>query len=517
MSFQDVHDQWGKGILELSIRWQQSVLDHTSNYTRTSTPLQSAECLRSFIKTGLLNFNDMQHKPERFFAAHRLLASKILGGFGIRFTVQFNLFAGSILGLGDPEQIQLLHAMQRNGDLGCFALTEVGAGVLSGFIVETTATYDDASNEFIISTPTVKSEKNWISQGLTADYVVVFANLIMRTKNHGPHPFLLKMRERHQGPLVQGITVTDMGRKSIANDLDNARITFDKVRVPSSGLLRKFCKIEHGTYVQTGKEKMRLEVIGQRLLTGRLAIAESALVSVRQLFIKAKQYADNKQVNGMSGPIPLSKLPHLFQLFEQADQELTRLETFSASVEARLCSHLRTGTIPDDKLVEALSVCKIKNIALATALQHSLEQEVGSYALMHTSGFVYKDMLLCCKFAEGDSRILLLKIARDELKRIQRGGTIEYVRLLWTALFSSNQYNKKRANVALRLARALFSYSSVMEGFEKEWEWVYQLGHAVCDCHIHNDGPDSIEISRMLKEHKHLVDLTIQPLLVSRL
>ena len=69
--------------------------------------------------------------------------------------------------------------MQTNGDLGCFALTEVGAGVLSGFIVNTTATYDSNTNGFIISSPTPDSEKNWISQGLTADYVVVFANLIM--------------------------------------------------------------------------------------------------------------------------------------------------------------------------------------------------------------------------------------------------------------------------------------------------------------------------------------------------
>ena len=36
----------------------------------------------------------MQDAPERFFLAHRLLSTIGLGGFGIRFTVQFNLFAG---------------------------------------------------------------------------------------------------------------------------------------------------------------------------------------------------------------------------------------------------------------------------------------------------------------------------------------------------------------------------------------------------------------------------------------
>lgn len=74
--------------------------------------------LRSFIKTGLLRYTDMKQAPERFFAAHRLLASRILGGYGIRFTVQFNLFAGSILGLGGPEQIAMLDQLQKRGDLG---------------------------------------------------------------------------------------------------------------------------------------------------------------------------------------------------------------------------------------------------------------------------------------------------------------------------------------------------------------------------------------------------------------
>jgi len=31
-------------------------------------------------------------------------------------------------------------------------------------------------------------------------------------------------------------------------------------------------------------------------------------------------------------------------------------------------------------------------------------------------------MLLCCKFAEGDSRILQQKLTRDRLKAMQKGG-----------------------------------------------------------------------------------------------
>ena len=39
------------------------------------------------------------------------------------------------------------------------------------------------------------------------------------------------------GHLAEGISVTDMGSKTVANDLDNARITFHNFKVPSDALL----------------------------------------------------------------------------------------------------------------------------------------------------------------------------------------------------------------------------------------------------------------------------------------
>ena len=115
--FTSAHDAWAQGVKQLDLPWQNSILAHTDNYDRKCTPHESAQCLRSFISSGLLLFTDMQNSPERFFAAHRLLASKILGGFGIRFTVQYNLFAGSILGLGGNSQIAYLDVLQKQGQV----------------------------------------------------------------------------------------------------------------------------------------------------------------------------------------------------------------------------------------------------------------------------------------------------------------------------------------------------------------------------------------------------------------
>ena len=77
-----------------------------------------ANQLRKIIKTGLLKFTDLRDEPERFFAAHRLLGlrgTELGPGFGIRFTVQYNLFAGTILALANDKQMKVLDEMQEKG------------------------------------------------------------------------------------------------------------------------------------------------------------------------------------------------------------------------------------------------------------------------------------------------------------------------------------------------------------------------------------------------------------------
>jgi len=491
-------EAWTKGAEALSSQWQRDFLAHTASYNRLCTPTESGNALRQLIQSKLLLFTDMRDAPERFFAAHRLLASRILGGFGIRFTVQFNLFAGSILGLGGPEQIEMLDEFQERGDLGCFALTELSAGVLSGFIVETTATYDPELDGFVINTPSRGAAKNWISQGLVADWVVVFAQLSIGGEQKGPHPFLLRMRNAF-GELAPGIIVEDMGEKTVANDLDNARLSFDNVFAPRSALLNRFCEVRDGRYAQVGTEPMRIEVIGQRLLTGRLAIAEAAIVGVRAFFVKTRAYADVKLVNSMSGPKPLSQLPQLQVLFARAEKQLRVLERYTASVEARLAMHLRSGSIPEEDLVEAIAVCKVRDIEVATRLLHELEEEVGSYALTADSGFMYKDMLLCCKFAEGDSRILMQKMARDELKRFQRRGQLGAL----GGMLQLDPVLRRKAVLTFKLARAVLAAPSVREGFETEWEKVYALADAMCDAHIHLRPRGFGRVTETVAAHAH--------------
>lgn len=83
--------------------------------------------------------------------------------------------------------------------MGCFALTELGYGN-NAIEMETTAVYDSSTEQFIINSPSIKSQKYWITNGaLHAHWAIVFAQLLIQDEQNnlqlkGIHPFLVRIR-----------------------------------------------------------------------------------------------------------------------------------------------------------------------------------------------------------------------------------------------------------------------------------------------------------------------------------
>jgi acyl-CoA oxidase len=102
--------------------------------------------------------------------------------------------------------------------------------------------------------------------------------------------------------------------------------------------------------------------------------------------------------------------------------------------------------------------------------------EVGSYALMHDTGFELVDMFLCCKFAEGDSRILQQKLTRDRLKQVRKDG------IMGTVMKAINPFNVEstEAVTALMLGQKLQPAGRDREKMGKlmdeHWKDIYELG-----------------------------------------
>lgn len=424
---------------------------------------ESASQLRDLVRSGVLRQTDIVQRPERFFEAHKIVAEfapHFGSGFWVRFTVQFNLFAGTIAARGGSEQVKRLDEMQAAGKLGCFGLTEKFAGVNSGLIVRTTASWDPVAQEFDLHCPDEGAHKNWISQGYVADMCVVVADLQVSGKSHGPHVFLMDFRQN--GELVKGVTIGDMGEKTVANDLDNAWIAFDHVRLPLSALLNRHTDIVDNKYVQKLDGVRNIDLIGQRLYTGRTVISKAALIFARTLYGDTQRYTDSKLCWSPKGTVPLSNIPQLKALYREADAELSRVELFVDRCEAALTKCLCEGTMPQKELVEAIACAKVKSMETSIALCFKLKQEVGSFALMAGKGFERMDFLQCLKFAEGDSRILMQKLARDRMARFKRDpsdGTADEVALckeLTTAIASGDP-----------------------NAWDEQWKLVYNLAEAV--------------------------------------
>jgi acyl-CoA oxidase len=108
--------------------------------------------LKRVCDAGMLSVMDFERDPVNIFTAHEFLA-QIDPSAATKMTVQFNLFGGSVFALHTERHKYLFPKMDDLSIVGCFCLTELGYGN-NAVKMETTLTYDEKTQEFIVNTPT---------------------------------------------------------------------------------------------------------------------------------------------------------------------------------------------------------------------------------------------------------------------------------------------------------------------------------------------------------------------------
>lgn len=68
------------------------------------------------------------------------MAGYVEANMATKFTVQYNLFGGSLFALGTERHKRILEGVDTLDTIGCFALTELGFGN-NAVEMETTSTY----------------------------------------------------------------------------------------------------------------------------------------------------------------------------------------------------------------------------------------------------------------------------------------------------------------------------------------------------------------------------------------
>ena len=118
--------------------------------------------LQKICDNDFLSVRDFATNPHRIFAAHEI-AGTTNPSMAIKMTVQFNLFGGTVFKLGTAKHHdKFLDKIDDLSAIGCFGLTELGYGN-NAVEMETTAEYDGSTDEFIVNSPTVLSQKYWIT------------------------------------------------------------------------------------------------------------------------------------------------------------------------------------------------------------------------------------------------------------------------------------------------------------------------------------------------------------------
>lgn len=221
----------------------------------------------------------------------------------IKAGVQFGLFADAILHLGTTRHHEEYLTDAIEGRLlGCFAMTETGHGS-NVQALGTTATYDPATEEFVIHTPSPAARKDYIGNAARhGRMAAVFAQLMVGGESHGVHCLLVPIRTP-DGESMPGVTLSDCGAKLGLNGVDNGRIVFDQVRVPRTALLDRYAQVDaDGNYSSEieNPDRRFFTMLGT-LVQGRVSVGGAAINASKVALTIAIRYADQRRQFGAPG------------------------------------------------------------------------------------------------------------------------------------------------------------------------------------------------------------------------
>uniref|UniRef100_A0A8C7NYU7 Acyl-coenzyme A oxidase n=1 Tax=Oncorhynchus mykiss TaxID=8022 RepID=A0A8C7NYU7_ONCMY len=185
------------------------------------------------------------------------------------------MFLPTLLNQASPEQMETFFIPAWNLDIiGTYAQTEMGHGThLRG--LETTATYDPATQEFVLNSPTITSIKWWPGGlGKTSNHAIVLAQLHTQGKCtvHTAVPYCL----------VNSLSHSQFG----FDEVDNGYLKLENVRIPREHMLMKYAKVEaDGTYVKPPSAKLTYGtmVFIRSMIVGEAghALAKSCTIAIR--------------------------------------------------------------------------------------------------------------------------------------------------------------------------------------------------------------------------------------------
>ncbi|KAL9259766.1 Peroxisomal acyl-coenzyme A oxidase 1-like protein [Drosera capensis] len=411
--------------------------------------------------------------------------------------LHWGMFIPAIKGQGTEEQqkkwLPMAYRMQI---IGCYAQTELGHGSnVQG--LETTATFDPETDEFIINSPTLTSSKWWPGGlGKVSTHAVIYARLITDGKDHGVNGFIVQLRSLDDHLPLPGITVGDIGMKfgnGAYNTMDNGVLRFDHVRIPRDQMLMRVLQVtREGTVLQSDVPRQLL--YGTMVYVRKTIVDDASSALSRAVCIATRYSVVRRQFGSQNGRetqvidyrtqqsrlFPLLASAYAFRfvgewlnwLYTDVTNRL-QANDFSTLPEAHACTaglKSLTTSVTADAIEECRKLC-------------------GGHGYLCSSGLpeLFAVYVPACTY-EGDNIVLLLQVARFLMKTVAQlpsgklpVGTTAYMGRVEHLLQCSCDVKKaedwlkpsiiveafeaRSARISVACAKRLSEFSNSEEGF----------------------------------------------------
>ncbi|KAM4842878.1 peroxisomal acyl-coenzyme A oxidase 1 isoform 2-T2 [Thomomys bottae] len=354
--------------------------------------------------------------------------------------LHLGMFLPTLLHQATAEQQERFFMPAWNLEItGTYAQTEMGHGThLRG--LETTATYDPKTQEFILNSPTVTSIKWWPGGlGKTSNHAVVLAQLYTQGKCYGLHAFIVPIREIGTHKPLPGISVGDIGPKFGYEEMDNGYLKMDNYRIPRENMLMKYAQVQpDGTYVKPVSNKLTYGtmVFVRSYLVGEAArsLSKACTIAIRYSAVRHQ----SEIIAGDPEPQILDFQTQQYKLFPllataYAFQFVGR---FMKDTYYRVNEGIGQGDLTELPELHALTAgLKAFTTWIANAGIEECRMACGGHGYSHCSGIpnIYVTFTPACTF-EGENTVMLLQMARFLMKSYNQvlsgklvGGTVSYL------------------------------------------------------------------------------------------
>jgi len=391
-----------------------------------------------------------------------------------------SIFMLTVIGQGNEEQQRYwVPKILKFEITGSYAQTELGHGSnVRG--LQTQAVYDRSTDEFVINTPTLQSIKWWPGcLGKVATHVVLYAQLIIDSKEYGVNVFIMQIRDENHQPL-KGIKLGDLGNKVGDAANDTGYMIVENVRIPRENLLSKFHTVNaEGKYVVALKADPQVHyttMMSTRAMmvnTAGARLCQASTIAIRYSCVRQQGFKDTK-----------SKVSYKTEEFQIIDYKIQQYRLFKQLALGYALKLNGKWMLDQLRLIEGTEFGQIKTTEGLKEIANTSAGLKSMCTMLVTTGV--EDLRKCCG---GNGYLLnsgIASLSLDYLWQVTAEGDVIILALM-TSKYLMKCVGKVLSGEKLK---GIMEYLNDLKGFNSK-----------------TSKPKSVTSVEELKNNNHLLEL----------